>query len=74
MRFNSDIKSWIIKREWEKLVISTSHPDFKMCHPTSDHFLPIMIVAGASISTDQVKIVTEGFDGWSLSTLSIAYF
>lgn len=73
VRFNNDIKQWMLNREWDKLVKVTTHPDFKMCNPTPDHFLPIMVVAGASSSTDQVMIVSEGYDGWSLSMLSITY-
>jgi 4,5-DOPA dioxygenase extradiol len=63
----------MVNREWDKLTKCLQHPDFKMCNPTPEHFLPILVVAGASKATDTHKIITEGYDGWSLSMLSIAY-
>ena len=64
---------WIEKRDFESLAKYASHPDAKLCVPTPDHFLPIMVVAGAALPEDKVKIITEGPDGWSLNMRSFAY-
>jgi len=42
-----------------------------LSHPTPDHYLPLLYVAGASSSDDPVRFPIEGFDMASLSMRSV---
>lgn len=41
-----------------------------MAHPTLDHYIPSLVVAGASTSNDELYFITEGLDLGSLSMRS----
>ncbi|TNV73098.1 hypothetical protein FGO68_gene1564 [Halteria grandinella] len=72
-RFTTDVQKWILTKDWQSLQNCSKHPDFKMASPSPDHFLPILVIAGASEANDQVKVITEGYDAWSLSMNSYAF-
>jgi 4,5-DOPA dioxygenase extradiol len=42
-------------------------------HPTPEHYLPILYVAGAASEADRVSFPIEGFDGGSLSMRAVRY-
>lgn len=42
-------------------------PDFKTAHPSIDHYLPLLYIAGARREEDTVKILTPFFQNASLS-------
>lgn len=64
---------WLERREYDKLLGYSSHPDAKLSVPTPEHFLPLIVVAGAASEKDELRTITEGPDGWSCSMRSIAY-
>lgn len=45
----------------------------RMSHPTLDHYLPVLYVAGASSPKDRVEFPISGFDLGSLSMRAIVY-
>lgn len=45
--------------------------DAALSVPTPDHFLPLLYVLGTQRADDQVSFVTSGFDGGSVSMLSV---
>jgi 4,5-DOPA dioxygenase extradiol len=45
----------------------------RLAHPTPDHFLPLLYVAGAASAGEPVRFPIEGFDMGSLSMRSIAF-
>ena len=73
LRFDRDVRSWITKRDFKSLANYATHPDAKLSVPTPEHFLPLLVVAGASDSDDDIQIITEGPDGWSISMTSFAF-
>jgi hypothetical protein len=44
-----------------------------MCVPSAEHFLPVLIIAGASLEDDEYVSITEGPDGWGLSMRSFGF-
>jgi 4,5-DOPA dioxygenase extradiol len=47
--------------------------DGRHSHPTPDHYLPLLYVAGAAAKDDQVSFPIEGFDLGSLSMRSVLF-
>ena len=51
-------------------------PDLQLAHPTDDHFLPLLVAAGAAMATGasaQVTFPIEGFEFGSLSRLAVRF-
>jgi len=51
-------------------------PDLKLAHPTDDHFLPLLVAAGAATARGTAEPVTfpiEGFEFGSLSRLAVRF-
>ena len=47
-RFDGAVQSWVASKDFKSLANYASHPDAKNSVPTPEHFLPIMVVAGAA--------------------------
>lgn len=45
--------------------------DARLSAPTPDHYLPLLYVLGASLEGDRVSFPVEGFDGGSISMLTV---
>jgi len=45
--------------------------DALLSAPTPDHYLPLLYVLGSSLPGDEVTFPVEGFDGGSISMLSV---
>lgn len=73
VRFDTDIADWLERRDFDALVGYEQHADARMAVPTPDHFLPLLVVAGASGEADQLETITEGYDLWSLSMRSLVF-
>ena len=73
VRFDADVQKWIKSKDFKSLSNYAAHPDAKKSVPTPDHFLPLVVVAGASEPDDEVKVITEGCDGFSLTMTSFAF-
>lgn len=51
-------------------------PDLALAHPTDDHFVPLLVVAGAAAAAPRAGAVTypiEGFEFGSLSRLAVRF-
>ena len=59
----------------ESLVnIEAKCPDFKIAHPSIDHYLPLLYIAGTRTKEDNVKILTPLYQNASLSMKGFMLF
>jgi 4,5-DOPA dioxygenase extradiol len=71
-RFDEFIRESIKLRQFEPIVqYETLGKDAQLAAPTPDHFLPLLYVLGAAQADDDVNFPVGGFDGGSISMLSV---
>jgi 4,5-DOPA dioxygenase extradiol len=46
-------------------------PDATLAAPTPDHYLPLLYIAALQREDDEVSFPVEGYDGGSISMLSV---
>ncbi|MBI4563544.1 MAG: dioxygenase [Planctomycetes bacterium] len=68
LAFDSWVREKLEHRELDSLLeYRKCAPHAEMAHPTTEHFDPLFVVAGASGPGDKVKDIFEGFHGPNLS-------
>jgi len=72
-RFDADVARSAEMHETDLLVRSVESGDGRMAHPTHDHYLPLLYVAGASGVGDPVRFPITGFDLSSLSMRAVVF-
>lgn len=70
-RFDADVARAVADHDHAFLVRAPESDDGRLSHPTPDHYLPLLYVAGASQPGEPVGFPIEGFDLGSLSMRSI---
>jgi 4,5-DOPA dioxygenase extradiol len=50
-----------------------SNPLAGICHPTQEHFVPLLVAAGAASANDAVSFPIEDFEFGSLSMRSVQF-
>jgi 4,5-DOPA dioxygenase extradiol len=73
IRFDAKVARSAEKHEADLLVRAVENDDGRMAHPTLDHYLPLLYVAGASVAGDTVRFPVTGFDLSSLSMRAIVF-
>lgn len=73
IRFDANVARSAEKHETDLLIRAVGNDDGRMAHPTHDHFLPLLYVAGASGAGDTVRFPITGFDLSSLSMRAIVF-
>ena len=61
----------LLAHDLDALARALDRPDAPLAHPTTEHFLPLLYVAGAASAADPVRFPVEGFDMGSLSMRSV---
>jgi 4,5-DOPA dioxygenase extradiol len=61
----------LVERDERWLVSALEQEEGRLSHPTPDHWLPLLYVAGAAAPDEQVQFPIEGFDMGSLSMRSV---
>ena len=69
-RFDQEAAEALARHDGEALARAIESDAGRMSHPTPDHYLPLLYVAGAAEAGDPVRFPIEGFDLASLSMRS----
>jgi len=73
IRFDANVARSAEKHETDLLIRAVANDDGRTAHPTRDHYLPLLYVAGASGAGDTVRFQITGFDLSSLSMRAIVF-
>lgn len=65
--FDTFIKNTLKKRDFQTLIEFEKNRYAKIAHPTNEHFIPLLYVAGTSMDSDMSEFSYEGFEHGSLS-------
>jgi len=72
VRFENLARQLLLARDHESLTNYASlGPDAHLAIPTPDHYLPLLYVIGLQRENEQVTFPVEGFDGGSMSMLTV---
>ncbi len=72
LRFESKARELMLEGDHAPLVdYETLGPDAMLSAPTPDHYLPLLYILGLQREDDKVTFPVEGFDGGSISMLSV---
>lgn len=73
-RFDTLVRERVCRRDHASLVnYPALGPDAALSVPTPEHYLPLLILLGASHEDDAITFPTGGMDGGSISMLGIRY-
>lgn len=72
-RFDEAVRSAVDAHDRAALVRLVETDDFRLAHPTPDHYLPLLYVAGTAYDDDEVTHPIRGFDLGSLSMRAIRF-
>ena len=65
--FDAECTQALQARDFDFLMRAPETPEGRMAHPTAEHYLPLLYVAGASTEDDAVRFLCEGMEFSSLS-------
>lgn len=72
VRFETMVRELILQRNDDKVVAYESFgSDATLSVPTPDHYLPLLYVLGLRREHEQISFPVEGFDGGSISMLTV---
>lgn len=72
VRFEERARELLLEGDHDPLINYESlGKDAQLCVPTPDHYLPLLYVLGAVRENDEVSFPVEGFDGGSISMLTV---
>lgn len=73
-RFDVELARAVVERDTERVMsLWPDSDDGRLCHPTPDHWLPLLYAYGASRPDDRVTFPVTGFDLGSLSMRTIVF-
>ena len=74
LRFESKAREWLAAGQFAPLVdYEALGRDAMLCAPTPEHYLPLVYAMGLHKPGDPVTFPVEGFDGGSISMLSVRF-
>ena len=72
MRFEANLKERMLADDFGSLVdYPNLGPDAHLSVPTPDHYLPLLYILGSRQQNEPLSFPVEGFDGGSISMLSV---
>ena len=73
-RFDLAVAQALVDRDTERLLgLWPDSEDGRRCHPTPDHWLPMLYAYGASAPGDRAQFPIDGFDWGSLSMRAVIF-
>jgi 4,5-DOPA dioxygenase extradiol len=67
-QFDDFVKEAIVKQDFEALIDYESRQAYaRHAHPSAEHYIPLLYVAGSVYSDDKSKFIYEGFEHGTLS-------
>ena len=72
-RFDADMQGYIANGDEQAMLDPHRHPDGSLAVPTPDHYLPLIYVLAQYRPGEAVHFPVEGFDGGSISMLSVQF-
>jgi 4,5-DOPA dioxygenase extradiol len=74
LRFESQAREWLSLAEFAPLVgYENLGGDAMLCAPTPEHYLPLVYMMGLHAPGEKVTFPVKGFDGGSVSMLSVRF-
>jgi 4,5-DOPA dioxygenase extradiol len=73
LAFDRDVAGALEQADQGFLARALDTEDGRLCHPTPDHYLPLLYAAGASGDGDAVRFPITGFDLGSLSMRAVLF-
>jgi 4,5-DOPA dioxygenase extradiol len=73
--FDAWVAETLARRDWDTLVdFAAKAPAYRRAHPTDEHWLPMLVAAGAGAeaASDAVRFPVEGWEYGSLSRRAVA--
>jgi 4,5-DOPA dioxygenase extradiol len=71
--FDQNIADALLHRKADNLINAIDTEDGRMCHPTLDHYLPLLYAFGAAEGCHSVSFPITGFDLGSLSMRAVMF-
>ena len=72
IRFETKVRELLLEGQPEPLVHYESlGPDARQAAPTADHYLPLLYIIALKRKADKISFPVEGFDGGSVSMLTV---
>lgn len=71
--FDASVRGALEQRDPEELTRLVESPEGRKSHPTPDHYLPLLYVAGAAQGDDALSYPITGFDLGSISMRSVIF-
>ena len=72
VRFEKQIREFILNGDDAKVIaFEELGSDAMLSVPTPDHFLPLLYILGLRMENEKINFPVEGFDGGSMSMLSV---
>ncbi|WP_259780791.1 DODA-type extradiol aromatic ring-opening family dioxygenase [Aestuariispira ectoiniformans] len=71
-RFDRDIAALIKAGDWDGLREANRHPDYRRAHPSDEHFVPLLVAAGAGDGVSG-RTIHNSFRGPAASMRSFAF-
>jgi 4,5-DOPA dioxygenase extradiol len=72
VRFEERARQLLMERDHEPLInYESGGRDARLSVPTPDHYLPLVYIIALQRDHDEVSFPVEGFDGGSISMLTV---
>jgi 4,5-DOPA dioxygenase extradiol len=71
--FDADAERALVQHDRSWLAAAHEDARGRLAHPSPDHYLPLLYVAGAADDADRVSFPVVGFDAGSLSMRAVRY-